>query len=204
MLPGDDAVRHHIMKPHNPVVHEFVAANGTCVWIRLLTAADAPYLIELFEHLSPQSRYQRFHEPLEDPDPVRVQTTADEIASTTAKTGRGWLAFADLPGEPKSPVGGVRWVRVADSVAEVGLTIRDDMQGQGIGRELLRLLVLDAHSAGIKKLVAVTLATNQAVSALARHSHVPLTRSIHAGELYLEADISDEGLVARLAAELGR
>lgn len=193
-----------IMKTHNRVVHEFTAANGMRIRVRILTAADAPYLIDLFENLSPQSRYQRFHEPLEDPDPVRVQSTADEIASTTASKGKGWLAFADLPGEPDAPVGGVRWVRVNETTAEVGLTIRDDMQGQGIGRELLRLLVLDAHSAGIEKLVAVTLATNQAVSVLARHSQVPLTRSIYAGELYLEADISDKAGIAQIADGLMR
>ncbi|MCO6451569.1 MAG: GNAT family N-acetyltransferase [Caldilineales bacterium] len=185
-------------------MHEFFAADGTRVWVRPLTSEDAPHLIDLFEHLSPQSRYQRFHEPLNDPDPVRVQSTAREIATEAPMKGRGWLAFANLPGQPCAPVGGVRWARVEADVAEVGITVRDDMQNIGIGRELLRLTVIDAHRSGVKKLIAVTLASNRAVAALARDSHVPLTRSIHAGELYLEADISDEASIARLASEQAR
>lgn len=131
----------------------------------------------------------RFHEPLDDPDPAVVQATATELAANVSLLGRGWLAFVHSGRQPKVAVGGVRWVRLQPEVAEIALTVRDDFQDQGIGQLLLRLAAFDARASGIKRLIAVYQGSNQAVSQLLRHSPVPVERVIHAGEIYIEADL---------------
>ncbi len=175
----------------------FRTSRNRRIWVRPLTCNDAPLLIDIFAHLSPESRYMRFHESLESPDPARVEATARQIAGIAPEQGHGWLAFANIRGR-KTPVGGARWVRVDNETAEIGLTVRDDFQGQGIGRELLRLAVLDADAAGITKIVAVIQGANQAITQLLRHSPVPLERSVSGGEIYVEIDLKESGIVESL------
>lgn len=185
--------------------HTFRTAKGRRIWIRPLRAGDAPHLVTIFAALSPESRYLRFHEPLEAPDPALVAARAQEMVDVTLRHGCGWLAFARR-GHRRVPVGGVRWVRVPVSSpdeppqAEIAVTVCDAFQGQGIGRELLRLAILDAHAAGIRRLLAVVHGSNRAVMHLLAHAPVPLRQSIHAGEVCIEADIGDGELLARLTA----
>ncbi len=157
---------------------------------------DAQNLVDIFEHLSPDSRYLRFHEALSDPSTQLVQERAEEMALIPAKKGKGWLAFADLPDQPCAPVGGVRYVMLPETpnAAEVALTVRDDLQGQGIGRELLGLVVEQARAEGIQRLVAVIQAGNRAVLKLLSASPYPVSRKLESGEVYVEVDISIEPL----------
>lgn len=185
--------------------YTFRTTKGRRIWVRPMRADDAPHLMAIFAALSPQSRYLRFHEPLEAPDPALVEVRAQEMVEMTLRHGHGWLAFARR-GNRRVPIGGVRWVRVPASSpdeppqAEVAVTVCDAFQGQGIGRELLRLAVLDAHAAGIQRLLAVVHGSNRAIMHLLAHAPVPLRQSIHAGEVYIEADIGDGELLARLTA----
>lgn len=169
----------------------FRTRTGRSLWVRTIAGAeDAPYLVDIFAHLSPQSRYMRFHESLDAPDEAVIEATAHEIAANASLQGRGWLAFVHRGRQPKVAVGGVRWVRLQPDVAEIALTVRDDFQEQGIGQELLRLAALDARASGIRKLIAVYQGANQAVSQLLHHSPVPVERVIHAGEIFIEADLT--------------
>lgn len=177
--------------------YTFRTSRNRRIWVRPMTHKDAPLLIEIFAHLSPQSRYLRFHEPLAAPEPERIEKTAREIAALDPDQGRGWLAFANIRGH-KTPVGGVRWVRVDGDNAEVALTVRDDFQGQGIGRELLTLAILDASAGGVAKIVAVVHGSNQAIMQLLRYSPVPLQKSVSAGEIFVEVDLKESGIVEGL------
>jgi acetyltransferase len=183
--------------------YTFRTAKGRRIWVRPLRGDDAPHLVTLFQALSPQSRYLRFHESLEAPDPALVEAGAREMVEMTLRHGRGWLAFA-RQGNRRVPIGGVRWVRVPPSApdeppqAEIAVTVCDAFQGQGIGGELLRLAVLDAHASGIRRLLAVVHGSNRAVMHLLAHAPVPLRHSIHAGEVYIEADIGDEAVLTSL------
>jgi len=153
---------------------------------------DTQNLVDIFEHLSPESRYLRFHEALTHASPKLVQETAAEFATMPAKKGKGWLAFADLPDQPCAPVGGVRYVRLEDEpgVAEVALSVRDDLHGQGIGRELLQLLAKQAREEGLCKLTAIIQADNRAVLRLLSTAPIPIERKFEGGEIFMEADLS--------------
>lgn len=175
----------------------FLTSKNRRIWVRPMTCQDAPLLLDIFANLSPQSRYMRFNESLESPDPALMERTAHEIVALDPDQGRGWLAFANIRGR-KTPVGGVRWVRVDAEHAEIALTVRDDFQGQGIGSKLLPIAVLDASAAGITTIVAVVHGANQAVVQLLRHSPVPLQKTVSGGAIYVEIDLKESGIVERL------
>lgn len=164
--------------------------GGLLLAIRPLRPDDTPYLYDLFDHLSPQSRYMRFHLALEHPDPLWLEETARNIVGIESPS-QGWLVFGDLPDEPQACIGGARLIVTGPGIAEASLTIRDDFQGQGIGTELLRLLVIAAHKVGVRTLVADAQGSNQSVFRMLRGLGLPFHSSTHAGETHLEIDLSE-------------
>ncbi|RME81130.1 MAG: N-acetyltransferase [Caldilineae bacterium] len=172
--------------------HTFITKRGLQVRIRPLRPDDTEYLIEIFEHMSPESRYLRFHQPLIDPDPAFVRRRAQQIAQVACESGRAFLAFADLPGEPNVAVGGAQYVRAGPGVAEVALSVRDELQGQGIGSELLRLLTKQAKEEGIEKFVAVFQANNKAIQHVLRRVPLPVKREYHGSEVWIEVDLTTD------------
>ncbi|MCI0393345.1 MAG: GNAT family N-acetyltransferase [Chloroflexi bacterium] len=157
-------------------VHTFRAKNGLLIRLRPLTPADVPHLVNLFEHLGPDSRLMRFNLSLENPDPELVQAEARRLAQVDPENDGAWLAFADLPGQPNTPVAGVRYVGVEPGVAEAALAVRDDLQSQGIGTELLRFLVEQARAAGVRKLTGLIRRSNQALWRILQKTSLPVTR----------------------------
>lgn len=169
-----------------PILH---TATGLELRVRPISRGDEPLLLDIFRHLSSESRYLRFHEPLDNASPEYLSKLAEQIIETTVRRGYGLLAFVDLPDQANAPVGGARYVKVADDAAEVAITVRDDLQKYGIGRALLLELVQHARREGIIRLLAVVQAQNQAVLRLLRESPYPIKRFIQGGELFIEADI---------------
>ena len=79
-------------------------------------------------------------------------------------------------------------------IAEASLTVRDDFQGQGIGAELLRLLIIAAQKAGVRTLAADVQASNQSVFRMLRRLGLTYHSSTHAGETHLEIDLGEVSL----------
>ncbi|MGW8318191.1 MAG: N-acetyltransferase family protein [Candidatus Promineifilaceae bacterium] len=158
-----------------PVVHTFRTKDGQQLWVRPLRADDAHHLVDLFEHMGSESRYLRFNVSLNNLDPAVVWSEAKRLAVVDPSRDGGWLAFADLPAGPETPVAGVRYVRVSDDVAEASLVVRDDMQNQGVGTELLRFLVTQAQKAGIREMRATVQRINRPLWHLLRRSGLDIT-----------------------------
>ena len=104
------------------------------------------------------------------------------------------MAFGDLPKEPQACIGGARFIVTGPGIAEASLTVRDDFQGQGIGTELLRLLIVEAqksrrpHAGGRRPGLE---------SVRVPHASPPRSRgqsSTHAGETHLEIDLGEVSL----------
>lgn len=176
--------------------HQFRAQNGQLVRVRRMRASDAPFLIDLFEHLSAESRYRRFNIPLQDPDPDWVARQAEQMADLPREEGQAWLAFSDLPTGTNTPVAGIRYVRLSEDRAEVALVVRDDLQGLGIGTELLRFAGIQAFSAGIAILVGFVQSTNQALWHSLQNLGIPIRTRIEGSHTELEVDLR-EALIAR-------
>jgi aminoglycoside phosphotransferase/RimJ/RimL family protein N-acetyltransferase len=152
------------------------AKDGTAVRVRLIGPGDVQNLISIFNHMGPESRYQRFHRNLEHPPETQVLTEAERIAQARSDEQEGLIAFADLPGEPAAPVAGARYVVLEPGVAEVAMSVRDDCHGLGIGTRLLQLLVERAREAGLRCLTGEILNDNEAVWVVLKRLPYHVTR----------------------------
>ena len=75
-------------------VHQFTTEAGLKVKVYRIRPEDAENLVNLFEHLSDTSRYQRFNETLSNSDPQFIWQTAQRMATVEPKQGAAWVAFA--------------------------------------------------------------------------------------------------------------
>ncbi len=138
--------------------------DGTRVLLRALRPADRELLARGFEHLSEQSRYQRFLA-------IKPSLSTSELEYLTNVDDEHHMAIgAGIPadGEPEEPLGVARFVRYPDQpeVAEVAVTVIDEYQGKGLGRLLLEYLVEAARERGIRTFRADTFTTNLPMRAL--------------------------------------
>lgn len=177
--------------PTYPTVYTFLTKNDMVVRVQPLRPEDAPYLVDLFENMSQDSRYSRFLQTLENIEMERVWSTAEQIAEGVAVNSHGLLAFCDTVERPDVPVAAARYVRLDSGQAEIGISVRDDMQGIGIGRRLLALLIDDGRDEGIQQMVAVIQNSNVVVWRLLRGLGYPITRRLDGNTTEVTLDVSD-------------
>lgn len=156
-------------------IHSFCARNGLEIRVRPMWPADSPYLVDIFEHMSADSRYLRFNMPLDAPDPDWVRRQAERLSYLPPYQGRAWLAFADLPDAPETAVGGIRYMALTPDSAEVSLVVRDDLQGLGIGTNLIEFAAKKAYSEGYRELVGIIQSTNLPLWRSLKGMGIPMT-----------------------------
>lgn len=166
----------NVWKPHLRHTYHCRLSQGLVVEARPITQSDAPYLVELFQHLSADTLYRRFNQHVEHVPQARVQQETEQIVHSAVFKGRGWLVFADLPGEGHAPIGGMRWVQLNRRTGEIAMTIRDDFQGQGLGRQLFQILVQEGRRAGLAWFVGYVHAGNEPVWRMLQASGLPYIR----------------------------
>ncbi len=145
-----------------------LTSKGLPIWIRRVQPEDAHHLVDIFEHMGVESRYNRFNVSLIDPDPELVLQTAIEMASVAAPEGEGFLAFTEVENEGLTPIGGARYVRTGPAEAEVSVAVRDDFQQQGVGTALLMETLQAAKAAGVTNITAGVRMDNLSVRALVK------------------------------------
>jgi GNAT superfamily N-acetyltransferase len=155
------------------IEHTFVTKENHLVSVRAMQPEDAHHLVDLFEHMGPDSRYLRFNLALTSPDSEMVWEEAKRMARVDLERDGAWLAFTDLPNQSDAPVASARYVRLDQETAEAALAVRDDMQNMGIGSELLVYLVERAREAGIRRMVATVQRANRSLLHILQNS--PLT-----------------------------
>ncbi len=127
--------------------------DGTAVHIRPIRPEDDHVLVDLFDHLSPQSVYQRFFMAMPELTPGMAR-----YLSHVNYTNRMALV-AETAGEL---IGVSRYERTNDpGVVELGLVVADAWQGRGLGRILLRGIFQAAAANGIRRFRADVLSENR-------------------------------------------
>lgn len=166
--------------------------QGLALRVRPEQPDDAPHLVDLFQHLGPMSRYLRFNKALVAPDPERIHQEAERLARLGPPQELAWLAFADLPEQPDAPVAGARCALLGPERAELALSVRDDMQRQGIGSAMLKYVLEQARARGIREMVAIFRADNRGVWELLKHSPYPVSRELRGIETEAVIHLDDE------------
>lgn len=158
------------------MLYTFHTKDGMLIGVRHLRYDDAIYLVDIFENMNSDSRYQRYHQTMDHVNPGRIWREAEAVAHMDNKKQGGLIAFADLPDKANAPVGAARYVCLDDKRADTGVSIRDDMQGKGIGSKLLGLLAEEARENGIQKLVADVLNSNKGIMGVLNKLPYVITR----------------------------
>lgn len=158
-------------------LHSFRTKTGLIICVRRLQVKDACYLVDVFDHMGPESRYQRFCRAIGNVSREQIWQEATEIAQLTANKGAGLIAFSALPGQGIVPLGVARYVETTSRTAEVAVSIRDDFQNMGIGTELMRLLAEMARENGFERLVGDMLSDNVTMWRVFQHLPYHATRT---------------------------
>lgn len=157
-------------------VFTFQTKDGMDVNVRPMQPEDTGHLVDIFENMGLESRYTRFNLAMPIPNPEAVKREAAEMADFERPENDGWLAFADLPGKPDTPVAGIRYVYTGPGEAELALSVRDDMQNKGIGTALVAFLFEQAKQAGITRLIGVAQRNNRPLTEILKKSPYPIER----------------------------
>src|SRR5258707_11511849 len=140
--------------------------NGKSLTVRFVEPRDADALQGYFRSLSVRSRYNRFLGAMSE----LPQTELDHFIHVGEGDRFSVIAVMAIDGI-ETIVGEARYAFNADTGSfEVGLSIDDRWQGQGVGSALLRNLECRAAACGAKHLFGDTLRSNDVMLGLARKS----------------------------------
>lgn len=171
----------------------FTTRSGEVLTLRLMRPSDALLLEKLFYQLSPESRWRRFHMITDHLPPQEISRQARELATVDNRAAAGAVIALVGEGDSAEIVGVVRLARplgqLDTSEAEAAILVRDDYQGQGVGAELLRRMVLLARRMKVKTILAVFQADNDTAIRLFRRLGLPYKMEVTHGasKMYLEA-----------------
>lgn len=132
---------------------------------RPITPEDAPALQDAFEHLSPLSRYYRFHAGM-------AHLSDDLLYKLTHVDGVNHVALVAFERDAgqEEGVGVGRFVRLPDAPAnaELAVTVIDRAQGHGVARRLISALAPLARERGISTFTLNVLADNSRARRMAK------------------------------------
>jgi GNAT superfamily N-acetyltransferase len=156
--------------------------KGRALRIRPIRRSDAALLEELFRRLSPKSRRLRFLAAIADlPDPI-LRREATRLADIDHDREAALVATV-MEDKQERIVGVARLCRADDPLAgEIAFVVRDDYQGEGLGRILFERLVEVARERAFRRLDALMLAENTAMRRLIETSGLAVTSHTARGE----------------------
>ncbi|MGD2217440.1 MAG: GNAT family N-acetyltransferase [Gemmatimonadales bacterium] len=170
------------MEPRKYAVDETLR-DGTHLYIRAIQPADKEALVALFERLSPETVYYRFHG-------VKKSLSREELVYLTEldfHRQAALVAVLTVDGEERI-VGVGRYAGAPGAPehrAEVALTVEDAHQSRGIGSLLLKHLMSVARTEGVTELDAFVLTENEAMLQLFERTGLVIRRSFSSGACHL-------------------
>ena len=151
------------MKPPE-TTQEFHTASGTRVTIRPIRPEDRAIEHEFVRNLSSNSRYLRFLATIRELSPRDL----DRFTSPDYPRELALIATLEDHGAERE-IGVARYAPTGPgNAAEFAIVVADAWQGQGIGRELLRLLFDEAKRAGYGRIEGIVLKANSGMLQLCR------------------------------------
>jgi acetyl coenzyme A synthetase (ADP forming)-like protein len=142
--------------------------DGSTVRIRPARADDAIKIEDYLIGLSPETRRLRFWGPSID-----VRDIAAKAADIDYRDHLTLIALTG--GSDGTVVAGAQYIRADGSVAEIGLSVADELQGHGLGSILVAHLAQAAEEAGIRSFYAEVLPENHRMIGVFRQSGFELS-----------------------------
>ena len=141
----------------------WVAADGTVITIRPISAADLVLEQEFVDGLSASTGYQRLMS-------ARRPSLEELRRFTDIDLERELALIATTPVQGRErQIGVARYVKESSAGdAEFAIVLSDDWQGRGLGTRLLFSLLVAAKSHGVRRLVGMTMSENRGMLALGR------------------------------------
>jgi drug/metabolite transporter (DMT)-like permease/GNAT superfamily N-acetyltransferase len=136
--------------------------DGRLVLIRPIGPADLDALKDFFATLSPVTRWLRFHAPMNEVPERLVR----QFAKPDQREHVGFVAEADARAADGAPllVAEARYIRCPDrDAAEFAVVVADGWRRIGLGSSLMRILLLHARLAGVRRLCGDALEDNEAI-----------------------------------------
>lgn len=140
--------------------------DGRAVTVRAVDAADGAEVVQAFERLSADSRYNRFMQHKEQLDPVALER------GVHLRAGRDFVLLATIPApDGVDIVGAAQYVCANENngkACEFAITVSEDWRGSGLGVELLASLLRQAPGDSYAMMEGSILAENAPMLVLAR------------------------------------
>ena len=136
------------------------------VSIRPIERTDAAGLSDFYARLSPESRRRRF---------LGYAGLRDEALGRrfTDPEGAGFVAILDQAGPMDGAIVAHASVQSdGRDGAEIAFAVADELQGRGLGRLLMEIVVADARQRGLQRLTATLFADNVAMRRILRGAGV--------------------------------
>lgn len=139
--------------------------DGREVTLRAIVPADAPEIVQAFERLSAESRYNRFMQHKKQIDGAALER------GVHPRPGRDFAFVATIPAaDGIDIVGAAQYVPASEGneqTCEFAITVAEDWRGTGLAGQLLASLVRRARRDGYQAMEGWVLAENTAMLALA-------------------------------------
>jgi acetyltransferase len=182
------APNHLVISPY-PEQYECgeTTAAGIPLFIRPIKPEDAPMLADLFDSLSPASRYQRFFSPMK-------HLSRDMLVRLTQIDYDRHICLAALgkDGEKSEMRGVARVISGPDRRnAEFSVVVGDQWQGKGVGRKLLERCLDAGRDYGIGRVFGEVLPENRQMLNLGRELGFDMSRHPEAGTFRLSIALQD-------------
>lgn len=138
--------------------------DGETYQVRLINLDDVPLLMSAYEHLSSESKWFRMFGAV----PHLTPELARQLCSTDRETSI-CTVIEGIGANAGEVIGGARVVGVGvGETPEFAVTLRPEVEGLGLARQLLATLIEIAEDVGCAAVVGSILADNHKMTALAR------------------------------------
>ncbi len=181
------AAPHHLVISSYPEQYESkeTTTHGFSISVRPIKPEDAALLMELFDNLSPESRYHRFFSPMKS-------LSRDFLVRFTQidyDRHIGLVALGREDGEEKM-LGVARVIMDPDRKnAEFSVAVGDRWQGKGVGRLLLERCLDAGRDYGVETVQGFVLAENRQMLNLGRELGFKIAKDGEGDTYHLTIDL---------------
>lgn len=159
----------------------FTTKKGRRVWLRPIRPEDEPLMIDFHRTLSDETVYSRYFGPMRLEQRIEHERLA-RLCLIDYDQPMALVAEYEETGGGAPRIGGVgRLIRLCSGRdAEYALVVSDDLQGEGLGAELLRRLIEIARVESLDRIVGDVLPDNRRMLRLCRRLGFALHRRVAA------------------------